>query len=146
MGWGHAMASERMPSERPVHRAGFRQAASACHVLRLGEIPQVTVVDCPATLRQCSRALAGQQILALELKGIHLPPRLEISLIQIATPAQCFILDVQGKPANAPVVILAKQTLEDPTVSKIVHDCRTRSGTSSASLSTTSTTPRSPSP
>jgi ribonuclease D len=48
----------------------------------------------------------------------------EISLIQISTPFECFLLDVLGTPRNDPVVKLAKEILEDESICKIVHDCR----------------------
>ncbi|KAJ1489173.1 hypothetical protein T484DRAFT_1886175, partial [Baffinella frigidus] len=120
----HAMASQRMPSDRPGEQARVAcRKPGRCQVARLG----VTVVDCPATLHQFSLALAGHQLIALEVHGVNLPPRLEISLIQIATPSECFLLDVKGKPMNAPVVALARAVLQDGSVCKIVQDCRAAS-------------------
>ena len=84
----------------------------------------VTVVECPATAERCRLALSGEKVLALDCEGVNLGRRGEVSIIQIATPSECFLLDVQGKETTAATVALAKEILEDASVCKIIHDCR----------------------
>ena len=85
---------------------------------------QVTVVATPATVSLCRSALAGHKLLSFDCEGVNLGRRGEISLIQLATPEECFLLDVQDAPRTADVVALAKEILEDESVCKIVHDCK----------------------
>jgi len=92
--------------------------------LRGGTSPNVTVVDSPETVALCRAALSDQAFLALDCEGVSLGRRGEISLIQLATDAECFLLDVQDKPRTDPVVELAKAVLEDDSICKIIHDCR----------------------
>jgi len=74
-------------------------------------------------LRRCRQALSGHPLLALDCEGVSLGGKGETSLIQLSTPEECFLLDVQGKPWDDPVVELARELLEDETVCKIIHDC-----------------------
>jgi len=73
---------------------------------------------------RCREALSGHRVLALDCEGVNLGRQGEISLIQISTPSECFLLDVLDTPRNEPVVELAKEILEDDNICKIVHDCR----------------------
>ena len=88
-------------------------------------------------LSRCRQALSGHRLLALSCKEVtrgqgEIWPRSsspgsrkgEISLIQLSTPEECFLLDVQGKTPKDPVVEFAKEILEDENVCKIVHDVR----------------------
>ena len=101
------------------------QRGVAC--LRGGTSPTVTVVDSPETVRLCRVALYDQAFLALDCEGVSLGRSGEISLIQLATETECFLLDVQDKPRTDPVVELAKEVLEDASICKIIHDCRSDS-------------------
>ena len=87
----------------------------------------VTVVDIPATIERCHLALSGETLLGVDCEGVNFGRRGEISIIQIGTPTEIFLLDVQDKPRPSPVVALAKEFLEDSTVCKVIHDCKTDS-------------------
>lgn len=65
-----------------------------------------------------------QKLLAVDLEGIDLGRHGQISLVQIATPTQCFVVDVLDRTATDPLVQWLRCLLEDPTVTKIIHDCR----------------------
>ncbi|KAJ1472042.1 ribonuclease H-like domain-containing protein [Baffinella frigidus] len=88
------------------------------------KILKVTVVENEASLSLCRAALSGQPLLALDCEGVNLGRRGEITLIQLATPDECFLLDVQDAPRAADVLAFAKEILEDGSVSKIIHDCK----------------------
>ncbi|KAJ1482847.1 ribonuclease H-like domain-containing protein [Baffinella frigidus] len=90
----------------------------------VADVRAVTVVATPATVSLCRSALSGHKLLALDCEGVNLGRRGEISLIQLATPEECFLLDVQDAPRTADVVALAKEILEDESVCKIIHDCK----------------------
>jgi len=87
----------------------------------------VTVVDSPATIARCHLALSGEKLLALDCEGVNFGRRGEISIIQIGTPTEIFLLDLQDKPRSSPVVALVKEFMEDSTVCKVIHDCKTDS-------------------
>ena len=61
---------------------------------------------------------------AVDLEGVDLGRDGCISLIQVATPDQCFIFDVLNKDSSDSVVIWLKFLLEDNEITKIIHDCR----------------------
>ena len=85
-------------------------------------------------LSRCRQALSGHRLLALNCKEVSFDistrspsaggRKGEISVIQLSTPEECFLLDVQGKTQTDPVVQLAREVLEDEHVCKIVHDVR----------------------
>ena len=88
-------------------------------------------MDSSETLSRCRLALLGHPLLALDCEGVDLGRRGEISLIQIATREECFIIDVQGTSDlqrtftwNTDVVAVVKPVLEDKKVCKIMHDCK----------------------
>lgn len=65
--------------------------------------------------------------IALDAEGVDLSRLGVTSIVQIATPEQCFIIDVLGKVADDPLVAWLRCILEDNSVTKIIHDCRTDS-------------------
>lgn len=65
-----------------------------------------------------------QKVLAVDVEGIDLGRHGQISLVQIATPTQCFVLDVLGKSADDALVQWLRSVLEDSSITKIIHDCR----------------------
>lgn len=61
---------------------------------------------------------------AVDIEGVDLGRDGCISLIQVATPDQCFLFDVLDKDPSDSVVIWLKFLLEDNEITKIIHDCR----------------------
>ena len=76
------------------------------------------------TARLLAAAFAGATLVALDAEGVDLSRHGEISIVQLATPQQCFLLDVLGKTAADPLVVWLGGLLGDPGVVKIIHDCR----------------------
>jgi len=69
-------------------------------------------------------AFAEAKVVALDAEGVDLSRKGEISIVQIATPKQCFLVDVLGKSKTDPLVVALRKVLEDADVVKIIHDCR----------------------
>lgn len=61
--------------------------------------------------------------IALDAEGVDLSRLGRISIVQISTPEQCFILDVLDKGPEDPLVGWLRGILEGG-VTKIIHDCR----------------------
>jgi len=69
-------------------------------------------------------SFVGVDSVALDVEGIDLCRMGQISLVQLATPSRCFLLDLLGKDKTDPLVGWLRSVLENPNVEKIVHDCR----------------------
>lgn len=71
-----------------------------------------------------TRSFAEARLIAVDAEGVDLSREGVISIVQIATRQQCFILDVLGKGPEHPVVVWLRAVLEDASITKIIHDCR----------------------
>ena len=69
-------------------------------------------------------AFDGVDVIALDVEGVDLSRDGVISIVQISTPKQCFLLDMLGKPKDDPLVNWLRSVLESYSVLKIIHDCR----------------------
>ena len=63
-------------------------------------------------------------VVALDAEGVNLGRQGQITIVQLATPAQCFLLDVLHKEPSDPLIGWLRSVLEDPGVVKVIHDCR----------------------
>lgn len=61
---------------------------------------------------------------ALDAEGVDLSRIGRISIVQLATREQCFILDVLDKRPEDPLVLWLREILQSDAVVKIIHDCR----------------------
>lgn len=77
----------------------------------------------PDTERQLSSAFEAASIIACDSEGVDLGRLGVISIVQLATPEQCFIIDVLGKNADNPLIMWLRGVLENENVTKIIHDC-----------------------
>lgn len=81
-----------------------------------------TVVDAQG-LSQCIRHTQQCSVLALGTEGVGLGRVGELTLIQLATCDQCFVLDMLCD-IREEIISAIRPTLEDPDVTKVMHDCR----------------------
>lgn len=71
------------------------------------------------------RSFNGKDIIAMDSEGVDLGRSGTISIVQIMTgPKEYFIIDVLGKKMDDPLVGWLRKILEDPSIKKVVHDCR----------------------
>jgi hypothetical protein len=73
---------------------------------------------------ELSSAFAGVVAIALDAEGVDLSRHGRISIVQVSTPTQCFLIDVLDKDADDPLVAWLRTLLENEEVVKIIHDCR----------------------
>lgn len=71
-----------------------------------------------------NKAFVGVAAIALDAEGVDLSRLGKISIVQIATPDHCFLLDVLDKEAADPLVVWLGRLLSDQSIVKVVHDCR----------------------
>ena len=76
------------------------------------------------TKNALTSAFADASLIALDAEGVDLSREGVISIVQLATRQQCFILDVLGKGPDDPLVVWLRAVLEDTSITKIIHDCR----------------------
>ena len=69
-------------------------------------------------------AFRGEAVVVLDAEGVDLSRCGRISIVQIATPRECFLIDVLDKARDDPLVSWLRGILEDEGVTKIIHDCR----------------------
>jgi hypothetical protein len=83
----------------------------------------VWIVDSQESLDRCKQALAGHTLIAWDCEGIRSLGRSgKISIVQLATPSACFLLDFLASDACPQIVPFVKAVLEDPSILKIIHD------------------------
>lgn len=84
---------------------------------------KVVLVNDKLSLAACRSALTPADVLAWDCEGVCIGRTGTIELIQLATPAACFLLDVgrSCKERDA-IIAFAKTLLEDARVLKIIHD------------------------
>lgn len=81
-------------------------------------------------LRACvEAACAAGGIVALDIEGVDLGRTGEISVVQLAFQADAdvlnvFVVDILSKTQDDPLVETLKLLLEEPSVIKVIHDCR----------------------
>lgn len=66
----------------------------------------------------------GEKVIALDVEGCYLSRLGNISIVQVATNARCYIFDVFSKNGDHPLVMWLRDLLENEAVVKVVHDCR----------------------
>lgn len=69
-------------------------------------------------------AFEGVGVVGLDTEGVDLSRLGSITIVQISTPTRCFLLDVLGKSNENALVCWLRELLENPSIVKIVHDCR----------------------
>ena len=69
-------------------------------------------------------AFRGETLVVLDAEGVDLSRCGKISIVQIATRKECFLIDVLDKARDDPLVNWLRGVLEDEAVTKIIHDCR----------------------
>jgi ribonuclease D len=69
-------------------------------------------------------AFLGAKVVSLDIEGVDLGRNGVISVVQLATADACFILDALGNDRSSPLVVWLASLLSDPTVCKVIHDCR----------------------
>lgn len=69
-------------------------------------------------------AFMGATIIALDIEGVDLGRTGVTSIVQLATADACFVLDVLGNTRSSPLVMWLATLLSDPSVCKVIHDCR----------------------
>ena len=84
------------------------------------------VITKHSDLAGCKKALLASKELALDCEGVGLCRLGEVSLVQLATPSECFLFDVlkEKKPLFSAHVMLLKKVLESADCVKIIHDCK----------------------
>jgi hypothetical protein len=89
--------------------------------------PQVTVVQPTldaALLEQARKAITGATLLAVDCEGVDLCREGSICIVQVSTPSHCFLFDVVGLGPRHKIVEFLKDILENPKITKIIHDCK----------------------
>jgi len=89
-------------------------------------------LDAPCILDEWSEDIANQltqafdaaTIVALDAEGIDLSREGLISIVQLATPSRCFLVDVLGKIPDDPLIDWLRTILESTEITKVIHDCR----------------------
>ena len=103
--------------------------------LRLGPQPEgeeatgsrrTSVIDKSTVnpVKELEEAFSGVELIGLDAEGVDLSRKGRITLLQLSTPTQCFLVDVLGSERDDPVVTWLRTLLEDDGVLKIIHDCR----------------------
>jgi len=74
--------------------------------------------------RELSGAFADVKVIALDLEGVDLSRAGRISIVQVSTPARCFLIDVLGKGPDDLVVSWLRSLLQSENILKVIHDSR----------------------
>jgi len=81
----------------------------------------IHVVD---TFSEGLSGIGKTEIVSFDAEGVDLSRKGKISIVQIAVPDSCFIIDVLDKSPDDPLIVWLRTLLESPSVVKVVHDCR----------------------
>lgn len=81
----------------------------------------MSVVDSLETLSECAAHFDGVSELAWDCEGVELGRFGSVTVIQFASRDRCYILDLLC-PHREAILDFAKTLLEDPKVTKIIHD------------------------
>jgi len=92
----------------------------------------VMCLDAPCILDDWSEDIAielaesfkAATVVALDAEGVDLSREGTISIVQLATPSRCFLVDVQGKVPDDPLIAWLRTILESREIIKVIHDCR----------------------
>eukprot|EP00667_Euglena_gracilis_P012346 EG_transcript_12676 len=147
--WDSAASAQPARASLPTIRHGFiyistlmiflvwrsirrvQMANKQCSILAVDGVeagPKTTVVDDAASLQECIPRLRGERLLAMDVEGVGLNRFGRVALVQLGLRSgECFIFDVLNQSASSEIVQFLKTILEDESVTKIVHDCRTDS-------------------
>jgi ribonuclease D len=87
-------------------------------------MPVVIEAFSEAVAAELADAFAAAEVVALDVEGVELSRHGAVSLVQLATPSRCFLLDLLGKGRHDPLVLWLRGFLERTDVVKIIHDCR----------------------
>lgn len=82
----------------------------------------VTVVS--TLTPELKSAFADAAIVAFDMEGVDLSRAGRISLLQLASPEHCFLIDLLGKDRDDELVAWLRPLLESRAVLKIIHDSR----------------------
>ena len=74
--------------------------------------------------QELAGAFTNVTTIAVDTEGVNLSRQGRISIVQVATSDCCFLVDVLDKSHDDSLVIWLRGLLEDPSIVKIIHDCR----------------------
>jgi exonuclease 3'-5' domain-containing protein 1 len=63
-------------------------------------------------------------VIALDCEGVDLGRDGALCFVQLSARNQCFLFDVMGLDSTSQAARSLKELLEDPTIVKIIHDCK----------------------
>ena len=117
------------PGAPPVNVKGSKMAslADALGNVDLAGSPPAEGAGAQVVHTLCdalTTAFATATTIALDIEGVRLSRHGEVSIVQVATPEQCFLIDVLGKTPTDPLVAWLRGLLEDTAIIKVIHDCR----------------------
>lgn len=81
----------------------------------------MSVVDSFAALDDCVSHFSQHTLVAWDCEGVELGRFGSVTVLQLATRERCYILDLLSY-AREPILQFAKSLLEDPSITKIIHD------------------------
>jgi exonuclease 3'-5' domain-containing protein 1 len=99
--------------------------------------PKVTVISKATSemdVNACKIELDSVNLMAFDCEGVDLSRHGKLCIIQLATENKCYLFDVMGLSKDSKIVTLIKQYLEDPSICKIIHDCKMDSDATYAHL------------
>lgn len=85
---------------------------------------ETVVVDCEIKLHQATTEVAGVQVLGFDCEGVDLGRFGKICIVQLSTRTKCFLFDVKDLDKESVIVLFLKSILENPSVTKVIHDCK----------------------
>ena len=92
--------------------------------MKLSEEPRLIDTFTEDISRELSGAFADVKVMALDLEGVDLSRAGRISIVQVSTPARCFLIDVLGKGPDDLVVSWLRSLLQSENILKVIHDSR----------------------
>jgi hypothetical protein len=102
---------------------GFDLSTSVAS-MKLSDEPRLIETFTEDISRELSGAFADVKVIALDLEGVDLSRAGRISIVQVSTPARCFLIDVLGKGPDDLVVCWLRSLLQSENILKVIHDSR----------------------
>jgi len=102
---------------------GFDLSTSVAS-MKLSDEPRLIDTFTEDISRELSGAFADVKVIALDLEGVDLSRAGRISIVQVSTPAHCFLIDVLGKGPDDLVVCWLRSLLQSENILKVIHDSR----------------------
>ena len=102
---------------------GFDLSTSVAS-MKLSDEPRLIDTFTEDISKELSRAFADVKVIALDLEGVDLSRAGRISIVQVSTPARCFLIDVLGKGPDDLVVSWLRSLLQNENILKVIHDSR----------------------